>query len=91
MAENERRSPSGPPPDPRTEESRRILDRVAVDSESLGGSSLARSANRARDHFAGADGEDEIEVWGKRIGRGASLIALVFLVVWLIGWLGRPT
>ena len=77
--------------DARERESRRILDRVAQDSESLGTSSLARSANRARDHFAGADADpdDWAELWGRRIGRGASVVALVVLVVWLVGWLGR--
>ena len=86
----ERRSKHAEPPrDERQEESRRILERVAVDSESLWASSLARSANRARDHFSGSDGEDAVEVWGKRIGRIGSLIALVALAVWLFGWLGR--
>lgn len=78
-----------PPRPPETEEqreARRILDRVSTDSESLGTSSLARSALRARDHFAGADADpdDAIEVWGRRIGRIASAVLVVILLIWLV-------
>ena len=67
-------------------EARRILERVSTDSESLGTSSLARSAIRARDHFAGADADpdDWEEVWGRRIGRIAGAVVVVVLLVWLI-------
>ncbi len=76
-----RRPPHGPPgPDERERESRRILERVARDSESIGQSSFARVANRLRDHFAGhSEKDDAAEIWGKRIGRGLGAIAFVFL------------
>ena len=75
----------------RAREARRILDRVEVDTESLGTSSLARSAGRARDHFMGADADqdDWAELWGRRIGRLASLAITIALIVWLVGWLTR--
>ena len=71
---------------PEQREARRILDRVNTDTESFGTSSLARSALRARDHFAGADADpdDPIEVWGRRIGRIAALGAVVVLLWWLV-------
>ena len=48
-------------------------------------SALARTARRAGDHFAAKDaaGEDRIEVWGRRIGRGLSLAGLIALAVYL--------
>ncbi|MCB1451554.1 MAG: hypothetical protein KDJ67_15835 [Nitratireductor sp.] len=74
-----------PEQDEREREARRILQRVERDSETLGASSLARTASNVKDHMAGADAEDgdAIELWGKRIGRGLGLIAVVILVVYL--------
>ena len=55
-------------------------------------SALARTAQRATDHFAAkdamadtrADGSvDWIELWGRRIGRGLSLLGLVVLAIFL--------
>lgn len=52
--------------------------------ESFASSALARTARRASDHFAAKDaGEDRIELWGRRIGRGLSLVGLVALAVYL--------
>lgn len=85
-------------PDPNREaESREALERVTRDSEALGSSSLARVARRAGDHFSGRDavgeGEggatDPIEVWGRRIGRGLSVVLALVLTWWLghqLGW-----
>ncbi len=66
-------------------ESRRILDRVNIDSETIGSSSLARSAEKTRDHFLGkdADPDDPIEIWGKRIGRLLSIGIVLYLVTYL--------
>ena len=66
-------------------ESRRILDRVDIDSETVGSSSLARSAEKTRDHFLGkdADPDDPIEIWGKRIGRVLSIAIVLYLVTYL--------
>jgi hypothetical protein len=66
-------------------ESRRILEHVDRDSETVGSSSLARSANKAKKHFMGNDKDvdDPIEVWGTRIGRALSLIGVTVLVIYL--------
>jgi len=66
----------------RQAESRRILERVERDSESL----LFRSGSRMRDHFAAreAAGEDWTEIWGRRIARVLALVAAVVLIGWLI-------
>lgn len=81
--------------DERARESRRILDRIARDHDTLGGSALARAANRkardVTDHFAGRDavgqgeggGTDPIELWGRRIGRSLSLVGVIVLAYWL--------
>jgi hypothetical protein len=68
-------------------ESKRILERVARDSESIGASSLARTANRIGAHFSGAENpsDDAIEVWGKRIGRLLALIVFLILLVHVVG------
>lgn len=48
-------------------------------------SALARTAQRASDHFSAKDaaGEDGIELWGRRIGRGLGLAGFVALAVYL--------
>ena len=53
--------------------------------ESFASSALARSARRAGDHFAAKDaaGEDRIELWGRRIGRGLSLAGVIALAIYL--------
>lgn len=72
-------------------ESEQILDRVAQESESIGKSSFARTANQITDHFsaAEADENDWAELWGRRIGRGLSVIAFIVLAIWLFGYLTR--
>ncbi len=67
------------------------LKRIDRDAETIGTSALARTAQRAADHFAAKDavreagsGEtDAIEVWGRRIGRSLSLIGVIVLAVYL--------
>ena len=53
--------------------------------ESFASSALARTARRAGDHFAAKDagGEDRIELWGRRIGRGLSLAGFIALAIYL--------
>ena len=47
-------------------------------------SAMARTAQRATDHFGGKDaGDDRIELWGRRIGRGLSLAAFIGLALYL--------
>lgn len=77
--------------DAREREARKALERVERDSEVVGHSSFARAAGKARDHLAGADADqtDPVEVWGRRVGRGLSVIAFIALAIWLIGYLTR--
>jgi hypothetical protein len=77
--------------DDRKKQSREALDGVARDSETIGSSALARSARRVSDHFAAKDalgvaeggGTDPAELWGRRIGRGLSLLGVIALTYWL--------
>ena len=75
----------------REREAREALERVGRDSETIGGSSLARVGRRVGDHFGAKDavgeadgGTDPIELWGRRIGRALSLIGVVVLA-YLVG------
>lgn len=67
-------------------ESRRILNRIAAESEAGGSSLVARSLDRTRKHFDASDADpaDPIEIWGTRIGRGLGIILLVVMVGWLV-------
>ncbi|MDX8525238.1 hypothetical protein RFM68_12025 [Mesorhizobium sp. MSK_1335] len=67
-------------------ESRRILERVAHETEPGGASFIARTAKDARDRVtaAGADRADPIEYWGTRIGRTLGFIIAIGLLVWLV-------
>ena len=72
----------------RRREARAALDRLR-EPDTLAGSGLARAARRAGDHFAatdaaGPDGAaDPIELWGRRIGRALSLLAVIGLSIYL--------
>ena len=72
--------------DERERESREALERVARESETIGGSALRRMS----DHFAAKDaltetgGTDPMELWGRRIGRMLSLVGVIVLA-WLLG------
>jgi hypothetical protein len=81
----------------RETEAKEALERVSRDSETIGTSSLARMGRRTSAHFTGSDavgaaddgGTDSMEVWGRRIGRGLSVIGFVVLTWWLglqLGW-----
>lgn len=75
--------------DPRQQEAAEALERVRRDTETIGASSLARAGRRVADHMAGADARDSqgradpVELWGRRIGRALSAIAVVVLAYWL--------
>ena len=71
----------------RSAESRRILDRVARDSDPSGFTLLGRTAARARNHLGAADADhsDWAELWGTRIGRVIGVLALVALLAWAVG------
>ncbi|MEA2872788.1 MAG: hypothetical protein QOH67_2764 [Hyphomicrobiales bacterium] len=83
-------------PRQREEEQRREALRTLEslrDSDTFATSALARTAQRASDHFAARDAMkdamapdgsvDTIELWGRRIGRGLSLAGLVALAIYL--------
>jgi len=59
------------------------------ENDTFATSTLARTARRAGDHFAGkdavnADGSvDRVELWGQRIGRSLSLVGLIVLAIYL--------
>jgi len=80
-----------PDPHANEREARKALERVQRDAEVVGQSSFVRAAGRAREHLAGADADpsDPVEVWGRRVGRGLSVIAFIGLAIWLIGYLAR--
>ena len=71
-------------------EAKAALERVARESETIGGSSLARAGQRVGSHFGARDavgqaegGSDPVELWGRRIGRALSLIGVVVLAYFL--------
>jgi hypothetical protein len=67
-------------------ESRRILERVARETDPSGTSFVARTTKGVRDHVSAADADrdDPIEVWGTRIGRTIGLLLTLGLMVWLV-------
>lgn len=72
--------------DRNAEESRRILERVAQESETVGTSSMRRVAERVKGHMTADDAEQEnwAEVWGTRIGRALGLVFVCVLIVYLV-------
>ncbi|MBZ9855253.1 hypothetical protein LB566_15710 [Mesorhizobium sp. CA13] len=72
-------------------ESRRILERVARETDPAATSLAARTAKAVRDHVAAADADraDPIEVWGTRIGRIIGLLLALGLMIWLVLFLTR--
>jgi hypothetical protein len=69
----------------RSAESRRILERVARESEPNGLYRFGlRTAKQARNHFGAADADqsDWIEVWGTRIGRMLGILIVCALLFW---------
>jgi hypothetical protein len=69
--------PDKPKPDPVAE---------IPQSQTFAQSALA-NAHRAGEHFAGRDRDDPpddaIELWGRRIGRGLSLLGVIVLAIYL--------
>ena len=76
-----------PEPSQAQREAKAILDRAEREQQGILGSSMARVG----DHFAAKDAvgqgdggaTDSAELWGRRIGRGLSLIGVVVLGYWL--------
>lgn len=67
-------------------ESKRILERVAQESETVGTSSTKRVAERMKGHLSADDiGENQwAELWGTRIGRILGAVFLIVLIVHLL-------
>ena len=65
------------------------LDKLKRDRAPLVGSGLADAARRTARHFAAADAvgpdgaRDPIELWGRRVGRALSLLAVIALSIYL--------
>jgi hypothetical protein len=72
-------------------ESRRILERIARETDPSGTSFVARATKGMRDHVAAADADraDPIEVWATRIGRTIGLLLTIGLMVWLVLFISR--
>jgi hypothetical protein len=63
----------------RQAESRRILSAVDAQTDGMG---LTARLGR---HFSGGDADpnDQVEILGRRIGRGLSLVLCIALILWL--------
>ncbi len=72
--------------DERLREARRTLDAVERESETIGRSAFVRAANAAKsfERQEGRDENDNIELWGKRIGRGLGYLFAAGLLVYLL-------
>jgi hypothetical protein len=72
-------------------ESRRILERVARETDPAATSLVERTAKGMRDHVTAADADraDPIEVWGTRIGRIIGLLLALGLMIWLVLFVTR--
>jgi hypothetical protein len=74
--------------DARRREALAALDKLR-ERDTVAGSALVRAARRAAGHFAGTDAVgpdgvvDPVELWGRRIGRALSLLAVIALSVYL--------
>ncbi|MET3580930.1 hypothetical protein ABID19_003976 [Mesorhizobium robiniae] len=68
------------------DESRRIIERVARETDPGGTSFTSGAAKGARDHVAAVDADrsDPIEYWGTRIGRALGLFIAIGLLIWLV-------
>jgi len=61
----------------------RDLDRLSHEGDLLASNRVAQGVRRVARHFGGDDGEDRVEVWGQRIGRGLSVLLLLALLWYL--------
>jgi hypothetical protein len=75
--------------DARRREALATLEQLRRERAPIAGSGLVDAARRAGRHFAAADAvgpngaRDPIELWGRRIGRALSLLAVIALAVYL--------
>jgi len=70
--------------DRRKEEARRALERVRGEDAGFFGHGKG-AADAVRERYDDGSGDDDwAEIWGKRIGRGAGIIFVAFLVWHLV-------
>lgn len=67
------------------------LDRVNTEGDLVNTPHLKGKSKSVKGHFMAEDVDpsDRIEVWGSRIGRILSLIAVFMLLMWLVDFLQR--
>ena len=70
---------------------KRDLERLSKQGGLFNTPTMPGKAKSLKGHFMAEDADqaDPIEVWGSRIGRGLSLIAVILLLIWLVNFLGR--
>ena len=75
--------------DDQSKEALRDLERVNKEGGLLNTPRLKGKSTSVKGHFLAddADQSDPIEVWGSRIGRILSLIAVILLLFWLVNFL----
>jgi len=74
-----------------SEQAKRDLKRLSEEGGLLNAPKMKARSKSIKGHFLAddADQTDRIEVWGSRIGRILSLIAVMILLVWLVNFLTR--
>lgn len=77
--------------DHQSRQARRDLERLSGQGGLLNTPTLPKKAKSLKGHFMAEDIDqsDPVEVWGSRIGRALSLIAVILLLFWLVNFLGR--
>lgn len=75
--------------DDQTRQAKRDLERLGEEGGLLNAPKMKPRSKSVKGHFMAddADQSDPIEVWGSRIGRILSLIAVAALLVWLVNFL----
>ena len=70
----------------RRKEALRDIERIGETSEVVGTSAFRRAAQGTLEHFSANDAakDDWAELWGRRIGRGLSVVIVVVLVIHLL-------
>ncbi|MEM9107194.1 MAG: hypothetical protein AAGC96_16200 [Pseudomonadota bacterium] len=77
--------------DEKSRQAKRDLDRVDTEGDLVNTPRLKGKSKSVKGHFMAndVDQSDRIEVWGSRIGRILSVIAVFFLIIWLVDFLQR--
>ena len=77
--------------DDKSKQAQRDLDRVNTEGDLVNTPRLKGKSKSVKGHFMAedVDQDDRIEVWGSRIGRILSLVAVFLLLIWLVDFLQR--